>query len=51
MTDNAEHIHKHINETLHDVGIDVRVKSEEIIDVVSGYKGKGPTVFTDEEFS
>ncbi|KAL5005385.1 hypothetical protein ScPMuIL_018841 [Solemya velum] len=49
VSDSADYFHEHINQTLRDVGLDLEVKSEEIIDIVSGYKGIAYGVSTDEE--
>eukprot|EP00123_Amoebidium_parasiticum_P020877 comp5806_c0_seq1/m.1660 comp5806_c0_seq1/g.1660 ORF comp5806_c0_seq1/g.1660 comp5806_c0_seq1/m.1660 type:complete len:386 (-) comp5806_c0_seq1:110-1267(-) len=50
VCDNAAYFHGHVNETLQELGI-TNLKSEEILDVIDGYKGKGYGVSTDDELT
>ena len=48
VCDNAEYFHGHCNEMLQEVGL-TGVKSENILDVIDGYKGQGYGLSTQEE--
>ena len=48
MCDDSRYFHGHVNDTLKAVGLG-DVKSEDILDVIEGYKGRGYGVSTQEE--
>ncbi|KAA8499126.1 putative D-cysteine desulfhydrase 1, mitochondrial [Porphyridium purpureum] len=49
VCDNAEYFHEHCNEMLRDLGLGDRTCSEEILDILDDYKGRGYALNTDEE--
>ena len=48
VSDDAVYFHNHINEMLTAIGV-ADVKSEDIIDIVEGYKGKGYGISSPDE--
>lgn len=40
VCDDAKYFHDHVNETLNELGL-TDVRSEEILDIIEGYKGRG----------
>ena len=48
VSDDAAYFHNHINEMLTATGV-ADVKSEDIIDIVEGYKGKGYGISSPDE--
>ncbi|KAK7461192.1 hypothetical protein BaRGS_00038780 [Batillaria attramentaria] len=48
VSDNAEYFHNHCNETLQEAGLG-HLRSEDILHVVEGHKGKGYGISTDDE--
>lgn len=49
VCDNAAYFHGHINEMLKALGLEEQVSSEEIINIIDGYKGRGYALNTSEE--
>ncbi|KNC81266.1 hypothetical protein SARC_06397 [Sphaeroforma arctica JP610] len=53
VCDNADYFHRHINETLRELGLGGKkdsLRSQDIIDIIDGYKGKGYGLSQPEEF-
>ncbi|XP_046543189.1 bifunctional D-cysteine desulfhydrase/1-aminocyclopropane-1-carboxylate deaminase, mitochondrial-like [Haliotis rubra] len=48
VCDDDVYFYNHIQETLEDVGL-AHVNAQDIVDIVTGYKGKGYSISTDEE--
>nr|XP_022287846.1 putative D-cysteine desulfhydrase 1, mitochondrial isoform X1 [Crassostrea virginica] len=48
ICDDANYFHNHVNETLQDVGL-TGIRSEEILDIIDGYKGRGYGLSTEDE--
>ncbi|XP_061194549.1 uncharacterized protein LOC133202707 isoform X2 [Saccostrea echinata] len=48
VCDDAKYFHNHVNETLSELGL-TDVQSEEILDIIEGYKGRGYGLSTEEE--
>ncbi|XP_048744229.1 uncharacterized protein LOC125657593 isoform X2 [Ostrea edulis] len=48
VSDDAKYFHNHINETLSELGL-TEVRSEDILDIIDGYKGRGYGLSTEEE--
>eukprot|EP01137_Pigoraptor_chileana_P007453 Opistho-2@53084 len=51
VCDSQEYFHGHVNETLAELGLGHQFRSEDILDVVDGYKGKGYALSTDAELA
>eukprot|EP00190_Bangiopsis_sp_CCMP1999_P004512 CAMPEP_0198734116 /NCGR_PEP_ID=MMETSP1475-20131203/50478_1 /TAXON_ID= ORGANISM="Unidentified sp., Strain CCMP1999" /NCGR_SAMPLE_ID=MMETSP1475 /ASSEMBLY_ACC=CAM_ASM_001111 /LENGTH=362 /DNA_ID=CAMNT_0044497525 /DNA_START=359 /DNA_END=1443 /DNA_ORIENTATION=+ len=49
VCDNAEYFHGHVNEMIAELGLQNEVKSEDILNIIDGYKGRGYALNTDEE--
>ncbi|XP_006823418.1 uncharacterized protein LOC100378838 [Saccoglossus kowalevskii] len=49
VCDNSTYFHGHVNATLAAAGLSQQVKSEDILDVIEGAKGRGYGLSTDEE--
>eukprot|EP00188_Purpureofilum_apyrenoidigerum_P005767 Plantae.Rhodophyta-Purpureofilum_apyrenoidigerum.ctg7869.p1 GENE.Plantae.Rhodophyta-Purpureofilum_apyrenoidigerum.ctg7869~~Plantae.Rhodophyta-Purpureofilum_apyrenoidigerum.ctg7869.p1 ORF type:complete len:387 (-),score=62.69 Plantae.Rhodophyta-Purpureofilum_apyrenoidigerum.ctg7869:230-1390(-) len=49
VCDNAEYFHGHINEMITELGLQNEVRSEDIVNIIDGYKGRGYALNTDEE--
>ncbi|XP_064638587.1 uncharacterized protein LOC135494484 [Lineus longissimus] len=48
ICDSAAYFHNHVNETLQEVGLN-DIRSEDILDIIEGYKGLGYGISTPEE--
>lgn len=48
VCDDAKYFHDHVNETLTELGL-TDVRSEEILDIIEGYKGRGYGLSTQDE--
>ena len=48
VSDDRHYFHNHVNETLKSIGIE-DVKSQDILHIVEGYKGRGYGLNTQEE--
>ncbi|XP_035693705.1 putative D-cysteine desulfhydrase 1, mitochondrial [Branchiostoma floridae] len=48
ICDDAAYFHRHINDTLQEIGL-TDVRSEDIVDIIEGYKGRGYALSTKKE--
>eukprot|EP00058_Branchiostoma_floridae_P005994 XP_002591482.1 hypothetical protein BRAFLDRAFT_105254 [Branchiostoma floridae] len=48
ICDDAAYFHRHINNTLQEIGL-MDVRSEDIVDIIEGYKGRGYALSTKKE--
>lgn len=48
VCDDAKYFHDHVNETLTELGL-TDVRSEEILNIIEGYKGRGYGLSTQDE--